>query len=322
MPVEKIFALNLSKQCNTVHLSPTINLCLYSTIYGDKNAKHTEWRNQNNVIAQLKNYTSKNRFELAEEALSFPHRYIEAIYGKYLFYSVSPITDDVKYKYDTNKRIYDNINEIRHDINKWIKCIKGIQDKEVIIQNIELKLGKYSNYKNKNLWKFYFKFLKKNNLKEILEAYRKYTRLFISDKEAIEKYRQEIIKFTHLKESTTKYWIDTIKYEMTFGNLEHAYGILECGMEVVVGTQYNFLAKDEKHLNGILLICRILMMQAETNPTPAPAPATISNHQIEVKHLLSQTPTVYFECANRQSLPFRQSYIQYILNNANAIIRN
>lgn len=85
------------------------------------------------------------------------------------------------------KNLYDKIKAVEKDSKQWFQFLEETEDNEFISHNVEYRLG--SNLLDKDLWKLYIEFLRQWNPKEMLQAYSKYCRFFISDLEMREKYR-------------------------------------------------------------------------------------------------------------------------------------
>uniref|UniRef100_A0AC34GR57 Uncharacterized protein n=1 Tax=Panagrolaimus sp. ES5 TaxID=591445 RepID=A0AC34GR57_9BILA len=134
------------------------------------------------------------------------------------------------------------MKDCKENLDEWLTCLKEIENQEAVKANFELKLGQDTNWANKSLWESYFEFLKKNKRMDILDVYRKYTRLFISDKKAVEEYRNEIEKFSQWNKPTTKFWIDTIIYEMDFGDHKFACCLLKRATKAVLGKNFQIMA--------------------------------------------------------------------------------
>uniref|UniRef100_A0AC34FMH2 Uncharacterized protein n=1 Tax=Panagrolaimus sp. ES5 TaxID=591445 RepID=A0AC34FMH2_9BILA len=80
------------------------------------------------------------------------------------------------------------IEAVKDDIEKWLEKLMEIDDKHFVIHNIEYRLG--GNLFDLKLWKLYLEYLRENDPKEMLQAYSKYCRFFVDDKNMLEEYKQ------------------------------------------------------------------------------------------------------------------------------------
>uniref|UniRef100_A0A914PDA7 Uncharacterized protein n=1 Tax=Panagrolaimus davidi TaxID=227884 RepID=A0A914PDA7_9BILA len=147
--------------------------------------------------------------------------------------------------------------------------------------------------------------------KEILDVFRRYTRLFICDKQAVKYYRNEIEKFSALNESTTKYWIDTIKYEINFGKLENASRLLECAAKAVIGKEYHFYIYDKNYLYN-----KINQIGKKMNEIENRRNFLKMENPVTKVETISSKPMVYFKNPKQQYLCFRRSFIQNLIKTA------
>uniref|UniRef100_A0AC35GAU7 Suppressor of forked domain-containing protein n=1 Tax=Panagrolaimus sp. PS1159 TaxID=55785 RepID=A0AC35GAU7_9BILA len=113
-----------------------------------------------------------------------------------------------------------------HDKRQLVDIPEKIDTKKSVIANIELRLGSKKSCTNKDIWKYYIEYLRDRNPIAMLEVYLRYCRFFISDIEMVKKYRNEIERIGKL-EAVSVFWIDTIEWELEFGDLKTAQSLLK-----------------------------------------------------------------------------------------------
>ena len=115
--------------------------------------------------------------------------------------------------------LYDEFKEAKNDDEKWFHCMSKLKDYEIIIANIEYRLGFELKCKNKKIWKYYIEYLRHQNPSAMLDIYRRYCRLFINDLSTVINYRKEIenIEKTFLI-NVTKWWNDIFEFKRYFYN--------------------------------------------------------------------------------------------------------
>ena len=121
--------------------------------------------------------------------------------------------------------------EAGEDDEKWLICLNELDDAEAVVANIELRLGKGYNFLKKPIWNHYINFLRDRNPRAMLDVYRRYCRLFISDASAREEYRREIERAASDSIGVSEFWVDTVQFEINFGTSNSAHSLLERAME-------------------------------------------------------------------------------------------
>uniref|UniRef100_A0AC34FHW1 Uncharacterized protein n=1 Tax=Panagrolaimus sp. ES5 TaxID=591445 RepID=A0AC34FHW1_9BILA len=150
-----------------------------------------------------------------EKLLNFPHRLLYHALMVYKEQSVVPVDEKVILEANKSEELYKQFMRDDLSFDEWILYLNEIKDDEVIFGLFEHRLGGKYGCLDKNIWKYYINFLKeKEQHLEFLNAYRRYTRFFIEDKETVEEYRNEIERISKTKIPVAEFWIDTILYEM------------------------------------------------------------------------------------------------------------
>uniref|UniRef100_A0AC34FAS5 Uncharacterized protein n=1 Tax=Panagrolaimus sp. ES5 TaxID=591445 RepID=A0AC34FAS5_9BILA len=147
----------------------------------------------------------------------FPRENLYQIYEAYIKFGAKPVSLKEKMKYKNALNLYNKFQRAGNDDQKWLQCIQELDDEEVVTANIELRLGRDQHYRNRAIWKYYIENLRDRNPMAMLDVYRRYCRLFISDNETREEYRKEIERIEKMGKSASDFWIDTVKWENDFG---------------------------------------------------------------------------------------------------------
>uniref|UniRef100_A0A914QIE9 Uncharacterized protein n=1 Tax=Panagrolaimus davidi TaxID=227884 RepID=A0A914QIE9_9BILA len=146
---------------------------------------------------------------------------MEKFYEQYVLFGPKPVTFKIKKNFEKNLPLLKEFKDAGDDDKKWLKCIKKMDKKTFVIANIELRLENTTSCTNKAIWKYYIEYLRDKNPILMLEVYLLYCRFFISDNEMVKKYRNEIERIEKLQ-AVSIFWIDTIEWELEFGDLKTA----------------------------------------------------------------------------------------------------
>uniref|UniRef100_A0A914Q520 Uncharacterized protein n=1 Tax=Panagrolaimus davidi TaxID=227884 RepID=A0A914Q520_9BILA len=160
-----------------------------------------------------KSFYHTTKGSIPEEVLTFPNAMLETHYFIYHKASKRPIHRDTLQKYEkalalTNRVVINEenyepfvyyesvfgplISRSIEDYEKWMNMLFEWEDKKFGVQTLECELSK--NFGDKHFWKAYINVMKVQNFKVMLNIYRRYTRLFLSDIEMKEKYNKEMKK--------------------------------------------------------------------------------------------------------------------------------
>uniref|UniRef100_A0A914QP32 Uncharacterized protein n=1 Tax=Panagrolaimus davidi TaxID=227884 RepID=A0A914QP32_9BILA len=131
----------------------------------------------------------------------------------------------MKKNYEKNLSLLKKFEKACDDDTEWLKCLKQLENEESVIANIELRLGSKKSCTNKDIWKHYIEYLRDRNPVAMLEVYLRYCRFFISDKQMLKNYRIEIERVEKLQ-AVSIFWVDTIEWELEFGDLKTAHTLL------------------------------------------------------------------------------------------------
>uniref|UniRef100_A0AC34G617 Uncharacterized protein n=1 Tax=Panagrolaimus sp. ES5 TaxID=591445 RepID=A0AC34G617_9BILA len=207
------------------------------------NEKHIAWKYFAENSANL--FNVRRSMKDIQRALTFPHRYLQNVFDYYKIMGTIPITKQLEAKIKKLMNLYEKFKEAEIDDEKWFKCMNELDEDDVIIANIEYRLGFEMKCSNKNIWKYYIEFMGERNSKEMLDIFRRYCRLFISDIEMGEKYRKEIEKSGNLY---TEFWYDTITFELDFGDFETAHLLFQKWVITVTGKPYTRIQKESQKM--------------------------------------------------------------------------
>uniref|UniRef100_A0A914QUP0 Guanylate-binding protein N-terminal domain-containing protein n=1 Tax=Panagrolaimus davidi TaxID=227884 RepID=A0A914QUP0_9BILA len=144
-------------------------------------------------------------------------------------------------KFEKNLSLLKQFQKSGDDDKKWLKCLKQLENEESVIANIELRLGSKKSCTNKNIWKYYIEYSCDRN--PMFEVYLRYCRFFISDKKMLKNYRNEIKRIGN-SEMVTVFWIDTIEWELVFGDLKTAQSLLKEAVKDLADIPKVFSEKD------------------------------------------------------------------------------
>uniref|UniRef100_A0A914Y2S5 DUF38 domain-containing protein n=1 Tax=Panagrolaimus superbus TaxID=310955 RepID=A0A914Y2S5_9BILA len=154
----------------------------------------------------------------------FPHQALDDVYQFYERYSTSAPSTALVKRYQEMKKLYAEIEAVEDDVEQWLAKVMEVDDKQFIIHNIEYRLG--GNLLDLKLWKLYLEYLRKNDPKEMLQAYSKYCRFFIDDKKMLEEYKHATAKFGPINVS----WKNPFDFEkLESQNIEPIFDLFDEG---------------------------------------------------------------------------------------------
>uniref|UniRef100_A0A914R1U5 Uncharacterized protein n=1 Tax=Panagrolaimus davidi TaxID=227884 RepID=A0A914R1U5_9BILA len=157
---------------------------------------------------------------------------MEKFYEQYVIFGPRPLTFEMKKNYEKNLSLLKQFQTAGDDDKKLLKCLRQLENEESVIANIELRLGNKTSCTTKAIWKYYIEYLRDKNPILMLEVYLRYCRFFISDTEMIKEYRNEIERIEKFQ-AVFIFWIDTIEWELDFGDLRIAHCLLVKALKIM-----------------------------------------------------------------------------------------
>uniref|UniRef100_A0AC35ETY6 Uncharacterized protein n=1 Tax=Panagrolaimus sp. PS1159 TaxID=55785 RepID=A0AC35ETY6_9BILA len=232
----------------------------------------------------------------------------------------------MKKNYEKNLSLLKQLQEAGDDDKEWLKCLKQLENEEFVIANMELRLGSKMSCTNKEIWKYYIEYLRDKNPIAMLEVYLRYCRFFISDIEMIKEYRNEIERIEKLQ-AVSIFWIDTIEWELDFGDLEIAQTLLSkiTGNESVIPkltTTENFANVLNKYKIKKCIKQKFIPKKLLSEENSVFINKLNEHFGIPSKRLRIQKPArCYFkESKFYQSFSIPSFIAKYITNNANSAL--
>uniref|UniRef100_A0AC34FUC2 Uncharacterized protein n=1 Tax=Panagrolaimus sp. ES5 TaxID=591445 RepID=A0AC34FUC2_9BILA len=133
-------------------------------------------------------------YKVTEKDFSYPHSHLRACFEYFESHSTSVPSKKTLKQYLKMKELYSKIKAAEYDAEKWINLLAETNDHEFIQDNVELRIGEY--LLDKSLWKLYINYHKKNGLIEkMLGIFSRYVRFFMDDVEMKEEYKIELEKY-------------------------------------------------------------------------------------------------------------------------------
>jgi hypothetical protein len=174
-----------------------------------ENWKHYQFYFSNRVLTH---YQTKHRsfflkslhFEDVCDSsfLSYPHWKLDHIFSIFTDKSWAPLPRPVIKKYKEMKALYDKIESVEDDSEKWFTTLLEAENDEFVKQNVEYRLG--DDLTDRKLWKLYIEFLKEKDSQRLLHTYSKYCRFFLDDFEMQNEYQKAAEKYGSIEVSWKK----------------------------------------------------------------------------------------------------------------------
>uniref|UniRef100_A0AC35GFP4 Uncharacterized protein n=1 Tax=Panagrolaimus sp. PS1159 TaxID=55785 RepID=A0AC35GFP4_9BILA len=165
----------------------------YFKAYGDKHLKMLNFQ-YNFYFGSGKLKPHCRKYFVTEQDLEYPHVRLQECMHEYEKKSSGIPSAKIAKQYKDNKKLYDKIKSVEHNVKEWFKSLLEVRDIDFVMHNVEYRLGK--NLFNIELWKLYIDFLEMGEkYSRYLEVLSLYCRFFMDDEEMKEKYKREMARF-------------------------------------------------------------------------------------------------------------------------------
>uniref|UniRef100_A0A914RDR0 Uncharacterized protein n=1 Tax=Panagrolaimus davidi TaxID=227884 RepID=A0A914RDR0_9BILA len=115
--------------------------------------KHWQWNNLDMIKQQILNLsTIENGLKMCEEAFKYPHKSLKDVFNLYCENLLKPLSKSVEEDYKNSLKLWKKLEAAKNDPKQWLKLLEQIEDKNVVIANMELILSLDTNWAKKGFW--------------------------------------------------------------------------------------------------------------------------------------------------------------------------